>query len=180
MKNADPIDLNCQPEHPPTAHPEPRSTRRLRQELESRILLWRRGQAEPVDQAEDSTGPAAPEPLIGASAAPVPVPIGVSGSAAGGVLAGQDLVIEQDEPASERIVGSGDRMHHLALVAGHAVAQARRRPLPRDSLVLPAGPKSRAECRRRCGKAGFCDPSSDLGCGGQYCDNATAAARQAL
>lgn len=95
-----------------------------------------------------------------------------------------DLPFGGDSVPDERIIGSGDRMHHLALVPGHP-APAPPWPGPasrRDAgaLVLPPGPGSRAECRRRCGKAGLCDPSSALGCGGEYCDSATAAAREAI
>lgn len=69
----------------------------------------------------------------------------------------------------EPIIGSGDRAHHLALVAGTAVVPLRPAPA-RTAERLPAlRPASRQACERRCGKAGQCDPSSPFGCGGEFC-----------
>jgi len=90
---------------------------------------------------------------------------------AGGVFGGLDLLLDgDDERADETIIGSGDRAHHLALKSSLVIYP----PLPlrpaRTSLP-PLRPTSRAQCQRRCGKAGFCDPSSELGCGGEYCGN---------
>lgn len=71
----------------------------------------------------------------------------------------------------DTIAGSTDRAHHLSLKFAH-VAVAPRQPTPGAApLVAPRQPLSRAECRRRCGKGGFCDPASELGCGGEYCGN---------
>lgn len=90
---------------------------------------------------------------------------------AGGAFGGLDLLLDgADERADETIIGSGDRAHHLALKSSLVIYP----PLPlrpaRTSLP-PLRPTSRAQCQRRCGKAGFCDPSSELGCGGEYCGN---------
>ena len=157
MKNTEPLDVGAGGGAAPA--PDARQLARQRAELESRQAAGRRQQArEAVRSADLLLGEAgsldAPEPRIGLEA-----------------------------PADERIIGSGDRMHHLALVAGSAPPphpRALRVRREGDSLVLPPGPNSRAECRRRCGKAGFCDPSAALGCGGEYCGNANAAAREAL
>lgn len=98
----------------------------------------------------------------------------------GGVVPqGADLLLEEGDEWRAHIIGSGDRAHHLALAPGAARREAQRPAGGRESLVLPLRPESRVECRRRCGKAGFCDPASDLGCGGEYCGN-TAFSREAL
>ena len=161
MKNTEPLDAGAGCGLAPA--PDARQLARQRAELESRQAGGRRQQLREALRSADmllaeASLPDAPEPRIGLEA-----------------------------PADERIIGSGDRMHHLALVAASAPPPPPR-PAPlrgrvrggSDSLVLPPGPMSRAECRRRCGKGGFCDPSAALGCGGEYCGNATAAAREAL
>ncbi|HWW05979.1 hypothetical protein [Collimonas sp.] len=69
----------------------------------------------------------------------------------------------------ETIIGSGDRAHHLAMIAITATPPLRR-AAPEKPRSLPSlRPSSRAECGRRCGADGFCDPSSEFGCGGEYC-----------
>ena len=83
---------------------------------------------------------------------------------------GEDDLQERDAE-DERIIGSGDRAHHLALIAGTPVPVLQPRRAQRTPLITRAAPKSRADCRRRCGKDGFCDPSSALGCGGVHCGN---------
>jgi hypothetical protein len=75
--------------------------------------------------------------------------------------------VDQDET----IVGSGDRAHHLALKFANIAVALRQEPIGRAQLIASRQPLSRAECRRRCGQAGFCDPASELGCGGEYCGN---------
>lgn len=70
---------------------------------------------------------------------------------------------------SDILMESGDRLHRLAVVA-HTFIQQLRLPKMNRSSALPAlRPKSRAECERRCGSDGFCDPSAPLGCGGLHC-----------
>jgi len=108
---------------------------------------------------------------IGSSRATVQTGSHGSLGSAGGVFGGLDLLLDgDDERADETIIGSGDRAHHLALKSAMVIYP----PLPlrpaRTSLP-PLRPASRAQCQRRCGKAGFCDPSSELGCGGEYCGN---------
>jgi hypothetical protein len=79
-----------------------------------------------------------------------------------------DLLCDPEACAAEPIIGSGDRMHHLALVAGHGTVQLR--PAARRGGTLPPlRPTSRAACERRCGRAGQCDPASPHGCGGEFC-----------
>lgn len=196
MKNTEPVENAAPPDH--SLPLNTRQSRRLRHERESqelqelRLQSQRRQRAsEPLRDADAPLGaapmPGALEPSIGVD---VPVPVVLIGQlalAVGQTISGAigDLLLDDDTVPDEHIIGSSDRMHHLALVSGHGPS-----PLPRplrpqlrgeaDALVLPPGPKSRAECRRRCGKAGFCDPSAALGCGGEYCGNATAAAREAL
>jgi hypothetical protein len=114
---------------------------------------------------------ASPAPRPGASTAPVvakslrPVPLpkpGLPGEEDGDRLCGPPV---RHEP----IIGSGDRAHHLALVAGSVVPPLRPPPA-RAAERLPAlRPASRQACERRCGKAGQCDPSSPFGCGGEFC-----------
>jgi len=105
----------------------------------------------------------------------------IIGQATSAAAAGVEWIVEDDAAASaESIIGSGDRAPHLALAAGQA-----RPPPPRplatpDPLLGPVRARSRAECRRRCGKADTCDPSSELGCGGEYCGRSFAATRDAL
>ncbi|WP_156425840.1 hypothetical protein [Herbaspirillum rubrisubalbicans] len=113
---------------------------------------------------------------------------GPSSVAPGGGSAGRgDLLLGEDESlgddtvgvangCSERaagaevIVGSGDRAPHLALK--YAQVSVRLHP-PRavtPPLIAPGAALSPSQRQRRCLHSGFCDPSSPLGCGGQYCD----------
>jgi len=90
--------------------------------------------------------------------------------------------LTDDAPQQEFIIGGNDRAHHLALVQTFARTQPYALAPSRtaDPLFGPLRPSSRAECRRRCGKADTCDPSSELGCGGEYCGLSFAAARESL
>ena len=64
---------------------------------------------------------------------------------------------------------SGDELHRVAVVA-HTVNHELRPPkMGRPPLPPALRPKSKAECERRCGSNGFCDPSNLLGCGGVHC-----------
>jgi hypothetical protein len=65
--------------------------------------------------------------------------------------------------------GIGDRVPYLAMVAGATTPLLRLPEMAKKSQVKAPKPKSRAQCQRRCGRNGFCDPSSELGCGGVYC-----------
>lgn len=69
----------------------------------------------------------------------------------------------------EPIIGSGDRAHHLALVAGTGVPVLRPPRGATAERLQALRPASRQACERRCGKAGQCDPASPFGCGGEYC-----------
>ncbi|WP_296555970.1 hypothetical protein [Pigmentiphaga sp.] len=136
-----------------------RPSRRVRQDHEIRQQLLRPQQTVPEGQEE----PDAPS-------------WGVPG---GAVPRAADFLLEEGDEWRTHIIGSGDRAHHLALAPGATRRDAQRPANGRESLVLPLRPESRVECQRRCGKAGFCDPASDLGCGGEYCGN-VATWREAL
>lgn len=69
----------------------------------------------------------------------------------------------------ETIIGSGDRAHHLAMIAVTVTPFLRRAPVERAASLPSLRPSSRAECENRCGADGFCDPSSEFGCGGEHC-----------
>lgn len=79
-----------------------------------------------------------------------------------------DGLLCQSAPTPEVIVGVGDRMAHLALVAGTAALRLRP-PAAASGLLPKLRPASRLACERRCGRAGQCDPASPFGCGGEYC-----------
>ncbi|WP_211923327.1 hypothetical protein, partial [Duganella radicis] len=56
-----------------------------------------------------------------------------------------------------------------AVVADPGPPPLRPPKLARPGLLPALRPKSRADCERRCGSDGFCDPSDPLGCGGVHC-----------
>lgn len=143
-------DRRPRPEHGPPA--EARTGKRARHETESRLHPGGRNKLA-FDSADE------PEALLGGA-------LGASASRS------VDFLLEEGDVSSRRIVGSGDRAHHLALAPGAARSETVPPVHGREPLVLPLRPQSRAECRRRCGRGGFCDPASDLGCGGEYCGNA--------
>ena len=124
---------------------------------------------------EAATGPSAPQtllappdPVIGGETVVVALLIGTAASQ----VDDSDALLGDDTPLrDETIIGSGDRAHHLALVAGSPLPRLRALLRGREPLLSRARPASRAQCQRRCGAAGFCDPSSPLGCGGAYCGN---------
>lgn len=64
---------------------------------------------------------------------------------------------------------SGDRLHRVAVVAHLWLQELRAPRMKSGSSISAARPKSRAECQRRCGHDGFCDPSDPHGCGGVHC-----------
>jgi hypothetical protein len=64
---------------------------------------------------------------------------------------------------------SGDRLHRVAVVANTFTEPLRPPKMARPSTLAALRPKSKAECERRCGSDGFCDPSDLLGCGGVHC-----------
>lgn len=142
--------------------------RQATQDAERRVQIAR-VQAQQAQQASQAARPfSGPEPEV-EGAVPVEAVIGAGAvSVLGGLM---DLLLDgDDERADETIIGSGDRAHHLALKSALVVYP----PLPlrpARTLLPPLRPASRAACQRRCGKAGFCDPSSELGCGGEYCGN---------
>ncbi|RZI42212.1 hypothetical protein EGT07_13390 [Herbaspirillum sp. HC18] len=67
------------------------------------------------------------------------------------------------------IPGIDDRAAHLAMAVVPGRPALRRPRLPAKNSLPALRPSSRAECERRCGSDGFCDPSSELGCGGIHC-----------
>lgn len=76
------------------------------------------------------------------------------------------------EPASserELFLDVGDRLHRVAVVADVFVLPLRPPKMDRPDKVPALRPKSKADCERRCGSDGFCDPSDPIGCGGMYC-----------
>jgi len=80
--------------------------------------------------------------------------------------------MEQDDDLSgfaNNIAGHDDRMHYLAMVATAGIALLRAPTMAAPSLLPAVRAQSKAECTRRCGSDGFCDPSSELGCGGEHC-----------
>jgi len=90
---------------------------------------------------------------------------GRAGAAALGARAGG----LQDEEEMVVLPESGDRLHRIAVVA-HLLLQELRAPkLKKSGALPPLRAKTRAECERRCGTDGFCDPSSPRGCGGLHC-----------
>ncbi|BEV15662.1 hypothetical protein HBDW_24500 [Herbaspirillum sp. DW155] len=70
----------------------------------------------------------------------------------------------------ETIIGSGDRAHHLALKYTQVSVSLRPSRIVTPPLIAPGAPLSPSQRQRRCLQSGFCDPSSPLGCGGQFCD----------
>lgn len=64
---------------------------------------------------------------------------------------------------------SGDRLHRVAVVADTFIEPLRPPKMDRPGSLPALRPKSKAECERRCGSDGFCDPSAPLGCGGVHC-----------
>ncbi len=69
-------------------------------------------------------------------------------------------------------LGDDGAPRYLAMAVSTS-APALRAPVAACGTTLPALlAQSRAECARRCGSNGFCDPSSAHGCGGEYCRGA--------
>jgi hypothetical protein len=81
----------------------------------------------------------------------------------------ETLTTSEARAAEHLVPGIGDRVPYLAMVAGAASPLLRSPELAKMNQVKAPKPKSRAQCQRRCGRNGFCDPSSELGCGGVYC-----------
>lgn len=80
--------------------------------------------------------------------------------------------MEDDDALPEiagNIAGRGDRLHYLAMAAASGTALLRAPKMDVPGALPAVKPQSRADCERRCGSDGFCDPSSTLGCGGEYC-----------
>lgn len=74
------------------------------------------------------------------------------------------LLSDSDKPED-----SGDRLHRLGVVADIYIMPLRPPKMTRPGSLPALRPKSRADCERRCGSDGFCDPSNLLGCGGVHC-----------
>lgn len=80
-------------------------------------------------------------------------------------------LLRPEAAGSERelFLEGGDRLHRVAVVADVFILPLRPPKLERQSKLPALRPKSKADCERRCGSDGFCDPSDPLGCGGMYC-----------
>jgi hypothetical protein len=145
-------------------------TRRVRIRLQAAAEADRRQRAAARTQEDGGSldCAVAPELAIGTAAPPVPDIIGAAGAIANAGFGGW-LHDDAGEPVDHAIAGVGDRAHHMALKVSHVVVAPRQAPVGRPQPLPRLRPSSRADCQRRCGTAGFCDPSSDLGCGGEYC-----------
>lgn len=80
-----------------------------------------------------------------------------------------------DDPAAssginELISGVTDRLHHLAMIALPGKFSLRGLPVSKSINLRVLKPTSRVDCENRCGGNGFCDPSSEHGCGGEFCN----------
>lgn len=62
-----------------------------------------------------------------------------------------------------------DRVLYLAMAAVTMPPPLRPTQARRAQLISAVRARSRAECKKRCGNAGNCDPENPLGCGGTYC-----------
>lgn len=69
------------------------------------------------------------------------------------------------------ITGDGECAYYLAMVGGTGTSLLRAPNMAKQNALPAVKPWSKAECKRRCGADGFCDPSSALGCGGEHCGN---------
>jgi hypothetical protein len=76
---------------------------------------------------------------------------------------------DQDDGGDGDTVGGDDRLRYLAMVAATSVAPLRPAQAEPRKTIAAVLARSRAECARRCGSDGFCDPSSPSGCSGEYC-----------
>jgi hypothetical protein len=120
---------------------------------------------------DDARFDVAAVPEVKFDVAVVPAP----GSAAAlrlGKTAKQGKTARQEDAANIEpgtIGGGDDRLRYLAMVAATSVPPLRQLQAPREPAVTAPAPRTRAECERRCGSDGFCDPSSASGCGGEYC-----------
>lgn len=74
-----------------------------------------------------------------------------------------------DDDDRDREPAGGRRPRRIAVVADPGPPPLRPPKLARPGLLPALRPKSRADCERRCGSDGFCDPSDPLGCGGVHC-----------
>ncbi|MFC7518725.1 hypothetical protein ACFQUU_27310 [Herbaspirillum sp. GCM10030257] len=71
--------------------------------------------------------------------------------------------VEGTLPAAE------SRVEYLAMVAVPGGTTLASPQLGKTTGLRALRPKSRVECERRCGSDGFCDPSDERGCGGEFC-----------
>jgi hypothetical protein len=78
---------------------------------------------------------------------------------------------QEPEASSQQVglPGVDDRIPWMALTVGAAIPTLRPPQLATPKATRALKPNSRAECQQRCGSDGFCDPSSELGCGGMHC-----------
>jgi hypothetical protein len=84
-------------------------------------------------------------------------------------IAGSAWPEQELQSGSPAIPGVDDRVPWMALTVGAAMPTLRAPQPAAQKAIGPLKPKSRAECQRRCGFDGFCDPSSEVGCGGIHC-----------
>jgi hypothetical protein len=153
--------------------PLPRRTASRRPEIDSLYEGIEEEQPMPTSATEsdqDQVGMAwllvVPEDPAGPGGGPPGKSGARSKDKAGGASAERPKAVWSD---SDMPMESGDRLFRVAVVA-HTFIQELRPPKMDQPGTLPAPrPKSKAECERRCGSAGFCDPSDVLGCGGLHC-----------
>ncbi|HVK95917.1 MAG TPA: hypothetical protein VM571_14460 [Noviherbaspirillum sp.] len=92
---------------------------------------------------------------------------GKFGAGSKGAAAGASRKEAPDD--NDLIMEAGDRLHRVAVVAQTFIQELRSPQMKKTTTLPKLKPKSRAECERRCGTDGFCDPSNILGCGGTHC-----------
>jgi hypothetical protein len=85
--------------------------------------------------------------------------------------------VESDEQESgrETLIGRSDRSHHLAMHGAADTSSLRSSKMGKSGQIVIKKldvvlPQTREECERHCGFDGVCDPTSEFGCGGKYCE----------
>ncbi|MBJ7311913.1 hypothetical protein H7U20_17155 [Rugamonas sp. CCM 8940] len=111
---------------------------------------------------------AAPAPASTAAAKKRPAPLRPVDSIAW-PRALDSAIGAEAQPAAAGVVGSEDRLWHLALVAAPGRPLLRAPAPAKKQAGSVARPKSRGECERRCGGVGRCDAGHADGCGGALC-----------
>lgn len=82
------------------------------------------------------------------------------------------ITCDRDEelgPDEAELAVTDNRLLYLAMAAV-TVTPPLRTTLPRRTqLLAQVKARSKADCKKRCGNAGHCNPENPLGCGGTYC-----------